>query len=508
MSSPACTPKRPPVTSHLRLISASQINTFRSCERAWGFGYIEGIRTPQHPAAALGTEVDDEQLQPFLRDGKTFDYARPSGSGYIAAALLGYLPPTLAEAPGSGLQVQKHFLMPGIDPVTHAPAGWGFQGYMDLWLPSSHEVPGAPNRLYGASGGFSIGPDQRRQGVPFVGDFKTTGDLKWAKGEDSLSVDPQAMIYAMAAMYETGSRVVDLAWMYAQTKGAKKSKRTFIRVTADHVVEQFSQINQTAQRLYQLRKDAPNPLTLEPSPAHCGAYGGCPFRDRCNLSPLQLLSAAETNTTTNALAFLAQGEPSMNTPTTNLLAALAARKAGTAAAPALLTPATKLVEALAQPGTFRVDAPVVVAPAPTFEPPAALPEWATAAVDPIKVGKVRPTLGAPVAINPPESALPPAPATGVPLPVPVPQAAEPVVVAPPKRGRPRKVAAPEAPPAQAVPENIAELEAIAEQPVLSVPSCKSPCSSGLSLSPAQLCDLADKIVEALGARLTLGGLRK
>lgn len=81
----------------------------------------------------------------------------------------------------------------------------------------------------------------------------------------------------------------------------------------------------------------------------------------------------------------------------------------------------------------QVDAPpavtsaqvAAVTQAQTFEPSAAaamLPPWATAKVDPLHA---RPTLApwaktttganAPVAINPPESALPPAPAIGIPV---------------------------------------------------------------------------------------------
>lgn len=148
-----------------RLFSASQIQLFRECPRKWAWKYIAKLPSPPNKAAQLGIEVDEGQLQPFLRDGRPFDYTRESG--YIAASGLGHLPP--AQSPG--LEVQRHFILP-------SRGEYAFQGYIDLWLPDSSVVPDLPG------------------GAPFVGDFKTTSDLKWAKSEEALRHDVQAMLYA------------------------------------------------------------------------------------------------------------------------------------------------------------------------------------------------------------------------------------------------------------------------------------------------------------------------
>lgn len=408
-------------------LSASQITLFRECQRKWGWRYLANIKTPQHPAAALGTEVDDTQLQPYLRDGRPFDFTRPSGE--IAASLLPFLP-----APQSpGLVVQRHFQMPSPTWRDGKHIGFGFQGFEDLWLPDSGVVPGLPG------------------GAPFVGDFKTTSDLKWAKSEAQLKTDVQAMLYAMDAMYATRANAVDLAWMYAQTKNARKSKRTYLRVVADHVAEQFGKINETALEMLGVRIANPHPTELPPNPEQCEAYGGCPHRDKCfpHLSPAKIIDAFEAKES-RAFTF---GEPMSNTtnplanPTMNLLAQLKAQVPGAAAAmPALIPPPTPVA---APPSLLPPVAPT--APQISLLPPVAAPALAPAVVQATTPPVATPAeLAAYIAqnpraaflleqpapqivgINPPESLLPPAPATGVTQAAPVQAPAE-----APKRGRGR-----------------------------------------------------------------------
>jgi hypothetical protein len=331
------------------LVSASEIVAYRDCPRKWGFGYVEGIRSDAGPAAALGTEVDDEQIQPYLREGRTFDYSRPSGD--IAASMLPFLP-----QPGT-VEIQKMILMPS---PTWLPlvgggkqhVGFGYIGFSDIWAKDSALFPGLPG------------------GAPGVGDTKTTSDIsKWAKTEKSLSVDVQAMLYATYALFTTGAEYVDLAWIYGQTKGARKGKLIKLRVTAKHVAEQFAAINDTAIEMLgtrrQLLGDPCSKVTdLEPNVDACQSYGGCPYQALCNLGPLQIMEANAAK----ANRQLKEGEKTV--ANIDLLANLKARAA---AAKAGATPAPAPV------------APPVQAPAP-----------------------------APVAaINPPEAALPPAPAVGI-----------------------------------------------------------------------------------------------
>ena len=290
----------------LPLISASQITSYRDCARKWGWGYIARIRSPQTPSQALGTEVDDEQLQPYLRDGRPFDFTRESG--YIAASGLEYLP----KPKTPGLEVQKHFVLP-------SPASGGafaYQGYKDLWLPDSKDVPGM------------------KGGVPFVGDFKTCKDFRWVKNEAALRIDVQAQLYATNAMFETGASEVDLRWIYLRTKGARQARATDLRVGADEVIEQFKAIEATALEMFDARKRAASVantneavLALPPTPSHCDAYGGCPYQHLCNLSPAQKESAWGSD----EMSRLANKGYVMG-DTNSLLANLKAKKAGAQAA--------------------------------------------------------------------------------------------------------------------------------------------------------------------------------
>lgn len=376
----------------LPLVSASQISKYRECARKWAWLYLAGIESPSSAAAALGTECDDTQLQPYLRDARAFDFSRESG--YIVAAGIAYLP----KPQTPGLQVQKYFEMPSptwIDAIgpqgrTRQHIGFGYRGYMDLWLPDSGAVPDMPG------------------GAPYVGDFKTTSDLKWAKSEQALSEDVQAIIYATDAIYETGALSVDLSWMYFQTRGPRKAKRTYLRVTRDHVAREFTKINDTAIEMKRVRSENPHPLDLPPNIEQCEAYGGCPYRDKCNLSPMQIIEAHAAKATRALLGGDVVMSNTNGNSTANMFAALKAKKAAAqgAIATAGSPPAPQVTnsEELAQHIAANPRAAFLAAPA-------------SVPVERHTIVGTRPDgtnvyYEAPLGINPPEKSLPPAPPVG------------------------------------------------------------------------------------------------
>ncbi len=373
------------------LVSPSQITTFRACQRKWALEKLAGLRSRSTPSQELGTDVDDHQLQPYLRDGRPFDFTKANKSGDIAASGLKYLP----QPKSPGLEVQRHFVMPSPSSTPGEYAPFAYQGYLDLWLPL-RGMPDMPIVLVP---------------IPIVSDFKTMKDLKWAKTAAQLEKDPQAMIYAAWAMYFTGARVVDLAWINLQTQGARKATRTTHRVDAAHVAAELLELDRTAQEIMRTRAELEGhedkqaaALSLEPSPSECKAYAGCPHEALCNLSPLQIIDGLA------AQAARRKGLPIVsNTPaTSSLLERMRAKKAAADGA----TP----------PPPTHFGSPET-APAPTEIPAAFLPT---------------PSVG----INPPESALPPAPPVGTAAPA-APAPASP----PPRRGRPPKAPGePAAPP--------------------------------------------------------------
>lgn len=364
--------------SDLPLVSASQINKYRDCPRAWAWSYLAKIRQPQAAAAALGTEVDDIQLQPYMRANKPLDLSRPSG--LIAQTALPFLPKPMT----AGLEIQKHFLM------ASPRGGYGYQGYMDMALPDSKDMPGCAG------------------GVPLVSDFKTTKWWKFIKTPEDLKKDVQAQLYAMNALVESGARAVDLVWLFMHTETPYKAKPIFLRVDADHVGEQFAAIDATAAEMYDVRQRfiasgltaeqaEPFVKSLPPTASTCGSYGGCFYRSRCNLSPKEIDDSLTAERKRRLPVYTPSEVPMAETSTFDLLAGLKVR-AEEPAAPSLQLVPTPLPVQLTTASDVGIPHPEV------------------AAVEALTQKKIDtfvfsidgvPALG----INPPEAALPPPPCT-------------------------------------------------------------------------------------------------
>lgn len=351
----------------LDLTSASQIETFEACARKGALKYVAHLPAAQNASAALGTEIDDTQLQPFLRDGRALDFSRPSGE--IAQSIVQYLPPAGSCGEGGIGEVQKHFEIPSPTWIDGKHCGLGFQGFTDLWMPNGGLL--LPD---------SVPPTVDGVTPPAVVDFKSTKNFKWAKTADDLRTDVQAQSYAFWAMYTTRKPVIDLVWLYMRTEGARQSKRVHLRVHAADVAQQFVDIDERARRVHALKMSITDAMSVPPNPEHCDAYGGCPYREKCNLGPGEIADAAAAKA---AKARKKKEGTTMNAPTATmgLLARLKAQRDGAAPAGQATAPPAAPAAPIATPTP-----PVPVATAP-----------ATVAL---------------VGINPPESALPPAPPVG------------------------------------------------------------------------------------------------
>lgn len=373
-------------TNATPLSSVTQVNTWRECKRKFAFKYIAHEPDPQSPAAALGDEIDGGQLQPYLKDNRPFDYSKESG--YIAAAGLAYLP----KPQTYGLEVQKHLMLPSMTSKPGEAAPFAFQGYIDLWMPNG----GMPD--------LPFGNDE-----VIVCDFKSTKSFDYAKTPEQLLVDPQSSIYSTWAMFETGKRVVDLVWLYFATRGARKVRRVHLRVFPDRaewldsqgrkcveeasLLERFKGIDETAGIAIKAMQSKADPFSFEPNPEACENFGGCPFRHKCNLDPVQVAEAhAAKSAREQAIKAKKRSEQGMATNgTADLFARMKQQQtaAGAGAAPTITTaPGSSLM------GCSDKDVPA----------PSGIPAWALA------------TQAAP--INPPESALPPAPPIGQSAPAP------------------------------------------------------------------------------------------
>lgn len=386
----------------LTLLSATDVSAWGECKRKWGFRYIDGIKPPKHPGALLGTEVQDEQLDPYLMSGREFDFSKGK-SAEIANALRSLMPAPMAP----GLRLRRKFV------VNSPRGGFGYQGEFDVWGEHASVVPGL-----------------ERSPWKLLGDFKTTRNLKYAKTDETLLTDVQAMLYSMVSIVEDNVDELDLVWWTSRTVKPWRAVRSHLHVRAPHVVAQFQRIDEIGAEIVSTRRFVNKAEELPPNPRMCEAYGGCPYRHKCNLSPAAYAAAVNVEAIVNAgtndfLAALRKGAPP----------APAAQPAPAPTHPAILV----AVNPFAAPHQVAQPAPTPIMSDRDVPAPTAIPPQFLAPVAAPPPGSV---MGAatPPAINPPEAALPPAQPVGAVVASPAP-AAEPA-----KRGRPRKTdAAPEQP---------------------------------------------------------------
>ncbi len=254
--------------------SPSQIKRYRECESAWFLESVHGFPRRETAATANGKAMHAE-LEAYLVEGK------PPGA--LASTGLAFLPTPpvardLVEAPFA-------ILAPRLAPVV---------AKIDL-----------------------IDPDRFATLV----DHKSTSSIsKYAKSEDELRADPQAIIYAVAlapyfaalaggprpvaaADYVTPRRpgrevetypgvelALDaLAWLpggitfehvYYQTKPFKSDRASVILSGAD-VRNGWQSVEADVRRMMSTASKAPHVSEVPHNLEACGRYGGCQFRKLC-----------------------------------------------------------------------------------------------------------------------------------------------------------------------------------------------------------------------------------
>jgi hypothetical protein len=252
----------------LEQLSATQISLGNECLRKYALRYIAGIKQPESEAQALGKAVED-RLAAYLTEGTPVAPTDPAGK--IAAPALVHLPPPKVP----GLVLQQEFFI--------SNDRFGFLGFKDCRLPSSHVLPPLA---------------KLEPGTPAVVDFKTTKHFKYRKSKEKLRTDVQANLYAFDELVTYPELdYVDLYWLTMGTTDPDKPIADFAHYRAhkDDVAEQFAKIEATGEKLYQIRIGAPKDadetarlayaMSVEPNPNQCKAFGGCPHQPLCNLHP-------------------------------------------------------------------------------------------------------------------------------------------------------------------------------------------------------------------------------
>jgi hypothetical protein len=237
-------------------VSPTQVDLYLSCERKWGWKYLEGKKPPQHRSAAAGERVH-KILESWLQfgtppnpeeilvlDGHEYHVGQIAMSGMHA------LPP-----PGPHNNVERSFTF----------RHW--TGRVDLSYLSA-------------------------EGTPVLFDHKTTSDFKWAKEETVLAKDVQAIVYANAALVEMPDAPhVDLCWNYYKTTKPYKNKPVRLRVLAEYAREALRPFDTIAEQMLAIRASGAKAMDLPPNAKACDDYGGCPHRLDCNLDAGQLMRA-------------------------------------------------------------------------------------------------------------------------------------------------------------------------------------------------------------------------
>ena len=231
--------------------SPSQLSTFRDCARKWYRESVLGERPPSSPAAERGTRVH-EQIEQWLMNG----IAPTDGT---ARAMLRHLPPGGSVSPD---HVEQSFDI--------TPLGWvaRVRGRIDLIDPSTNQII----------------------------DHKTTATLDYAKSEQDLATDTQAIIYSAVAL--SGALGIEFSeplrftLSYGTTRGAVKTalvSRTFTRA---QLTEPLARIGEEVSK-QKLTSQALQWSEVEPNYQSCDKYGKCAFRDDCTQAQRALIQVAE-----------------------------------------------------------------------------------------------------------------------------------------------------------------------------------------------------------------------
>lgn len=222
-------------------ISASQLATFETCRRLWGFEKIEGRPKTETKATADGTAIHQE-VEDYFRHGTK--PTRPESQILL----------TLLPAPDPSLVPEAAFELawPGVDAL--------LRGKIDLVDPRTHTIY----------------------------DHKTTTNIdRYAKSSDELRLDAQTVMYGLAyrAIFSK-VEVANLRWNYVKREQPKTRPPQTLPVD---LVQDLTLLEEGLQKwhpivvdLVQITKSRVRALDIPANPGDaCFKFGGCPFRGEC-----------------------------------------------------------------------------------------------------------------------------------------------------------------------------------------------------------------------------------
>lgn len=242
-------------------ISPTQIHKKRDCLRKISFEYVLGIKSPPSPKQQFGLDVH-AHLEKWLQEG-TYPPDTPEGLVARQGIRNDWLP-----APSKNLLVEQKFVLEMSEDIR-------LIGYIDC-----------------------VDPEVE---IPIVIDHKTTSNLVWAKTQEELQKDPQAIIYSAAVALSLGAPAVTARWVYYSASnprtgprkptGAKPVEIRFC-VGSKDFEDGWLEICDDVGTIYNIRSQKIQPQDLPSSPEACDKFGGCFYRDQCSVSGMDVLFAA------------------------------------------------------------------------------------------------------------------------------------------------------------------------------------------------------------------------
>lgn len=252
--------------------SASQIENFRDCKRKWAYSKIDRKPRTQNAAAALGSSVHNLR-EKWLKNG-----VMPDGDEYAAKcarAGIEQLPmPGVASVEG---RIFKEVMLPNGKRAFYI-------GYIDFFIPDQ-----------GVAGYWppEVNWEHLQDGVPLVGDHKTTGRTLYIKTPQILvSEDPQGAMYGMWALDRQKVDVVDLFWAYIVKNKKPKPVPVRVRTTREQLTPSYLKVLDDAAQMMSFF-DTPDiqAKDVPADPRACDKYGGCPHRDYCPVTTKEKIGA-------------------------------------------------------------------------------------------------------------------------------------------------------------------------------------------------------------------------
>jgi hypothetical protein len=255
----------------LHHVSASQVQTFESCNRKWWFQKVQQIPDRTDTSSRdLGTEVH-AILESYLKGGPTPSMGSPLLAERIAASGLIHLP-----QPGPELQVEQL-----LDPPLLFAGETPWEGKID-WLtqPTEYTDPVTGQHWHQFQ----------------VGDHKTTKNFRYAKSSSELRTLTQFVSYAYwkalqvwgpGVFTQGGYRIMGTHVYYhtqPENLGARaaRSKRVDCWLETKDIPALVSALNRTVADMV-VTATKTNQEDVPGERATCGAFGGCPFRMQCTI---------------------------------------------------------------------------------------------------------------------------------------------------------------------------------------------------------------------------------